>query len=271
MTIGITGASGFVGRHLVQFLKLDGISYIEIPRSNLEAFHSHGIEHIIHLAAQTSVEESWSGIPQILDSNVTLSAKVLDFAKEIGASVTLVSTYGYYPFPKMSPVSPYHLTKGFLEQLAQFYHENFDLRIHLVRLASVYGEDQNGGCLIPSIFRQIHDPDVKILTVNNLTPMRSYVNVKDVVEFLSKSYTEINGFHVSFVGSRHTMSVEKVLLTALDIAASNKPYTGAFDVADSKQIERAIKKNCALPNLIDWSPVFSLQEGLTLYNKSLSL
>lgn len=264
MKIGITGTKGFIGQNLLAGLKKQDFKYVEMNCLDLGMFEKSGITHIVHLAGKTSVADSWKGIPTFLESNVVLASKILDFASKIGASVMLFSTYGYYPDKNIPPISPYHISKSLLEELAYFYNQRLSVPIHILRLASVYGMDQKKDCLIPKILRQILEEEVKEVVVDSLFPRRSYIDVRDIVEFIIFSLSqEKSKFNVSFLGSERLFSVQEVIETALEVSNSQKKYKGLnAQNAQEEEIFSNIQKNMALENPYGWKTKYTLKEGL---------
>jgi len=259
MKIGITGSKGFIGQNLLKYLHNNHIDCVELDSALLDSFSKQEISHIVHLAAKTSVQDSFDNIPLFLESNVTLTAKVLDFAVKIGASVTLFSTYGYYPSNNIA--SPYHLTKEFSEQLAFFYYQKFGLPINILRLASVYGAGQKKGHLIPTILEQVLNPEIKEIVVKSLSSKRVYTDVRDVVRFILTSCQHREGFHINYAGNSEFHSVEELIQKSLLISGSSKPYKEMFS-DEQDLILSTLEKNATIKNSFPWTPLYSLDEGL---------
>lgn len=260
MKLGITGSKGFIGKNLVNHLKNRDIQFVELDTLNFDCYLDTQISHIIHLAGKTSVPNSWEMIPFFLDNNVVLTARVLDFALKIGAPVTLFSSYGY--FDQSSILTPYHLTKAFTEQLANFYHQNFNLPITILRLASVYGVGQKMDHLFPLIVNQVLDPAIKEITVNSLNPKRSYIDVRDIIEFIILSLQKKTwGFHTYYVGDCKLYSVEDIIKKVLFIAGINKPYKQRDDNVDDSIVVN-IQKNYSNISHLAWVPKYQLDDGI---------
>src|SRR5579883_2731580 len=150
----VTGASGFIGRHLVSALKATGLSVLEhsfkdgdIARAQLEF---EGVGHAFHLAGKTFVPESWNRPQTYYEVNVMGAANVLEHCRRQRASITLVSSYVYgqprwLPIGEDHPLSasnPYSHSKIMAEEIGRYYGEHFGVAITIVRPFNVFGPGQ---------------------------------------------------------------------------------------------------------------------------------
>lgn len=171
----ITGARGFVGRHLARHLSQQGDTVAgighgiwpsleasawglrywingEIDAPNLESLRreSGQPELIYHLAGGSSVGASIASPFEDFSRTVSSTARLLEWLRTMSpeAKVVAVSSAAVYgsghsgPIPAGSPAqpySPYGHHKLMMEQLCRSYAEAFDLRCIVVRLFSVYG------------------------------------------------------------------------------------------------------------------------------------
>ena len=174
-TIWITGARGFIGRHLATYLSGQGLvvfgighgawpeneaskygvrSWIngEIEGANLHklAEKSGMPKTIFHLAGGSSVGPSFAYPLEDFNRTVTSTARLLEWVSvnSIQTSVVCVSSaavYGnLYKIPicedsRLEPYSPYGFHKLMMETLCQTYGVNFSVPTSIVRLFSVYG------------------------------------------------------------------------------------------------------------------------------------
>lgn len=165
----VTGAAGFIGRHLVNRLLTLGcpvvaldlpgapfpsawkervqIRYGDVADPRIVRESVSQAQTVFHLAAVVS---DWG--PKALYRRVTVegSRNVYEAAAEVGARVVLVSSIAVFgdrigrqvceedtPFGK--PVGPYSQAKQEQERLAWEYHQRRGLAVTVVRPANVYG------------------------------------------------------------------------------------------------------------------------------------
>lgn len=171
----VTGAAGFLGRHLSRELSAQGWHVVglghgswdsedvrgwklsrwiqaDVTVANLEATCLKP-EVIFHCAGSGSVGASLKDPHGDFERTVDSTAAVLEFARRCGGQcrVILPSSAGVYgrvsalPITEdsvPSPMSPYGFHKMLAEQLCQSYGTHFDLSSARVRLFSVYGRGQ---------------------------------------------------------------------------------------------------------------------------------
>lgn len=239
MTILVTGAGGFLGGYLCKKLQADGHCIIAhhladgdltLP-ATLACYDK--VDYVYHLAARTFVPDSWNETYNYFQTNVMSTANILEFCRRQRCGVALMSTYvygepQYLPVDENHPVSaitPYHQSKLMCESLGAFYWEKFDLPITVFRPFNIYGKGQSDAFLLPTIVKQLLDPDCKEIVVMDLSPRRDYVYVDDVVEILSRAvHPHKAGFRVFNVGSGQSVSVEDAILAAMVATGTQKPY-----------------------------------------------
>jgi len=170
MKIGVTGASGFVGRNLVrQLAEKDDCSVVALARDveslksdfpKLEIVHGDvrdidslrkafaGCDVVIHLAGLFNHPEL--SRQDYVDVNVTGTENVLTVSKEIGVNRVIhcstvgVASGGKPPYSENAPYSPpewdkYETTKADGEKAAIAFGKQHDYPVYIIRPAQVYG------------------------------------------------------------------------------------------------------------------------------------
>lgn len=174
MRILVTGASGFIGRHVVADLTTAGHEVTTlhrgapltgslsggppIPHLQLDVLADEArqaaakMDAVVHLAGRGDVQASYQEPREFGMLNAGGTLNVLEGARESGAHVILASTQRVYlphdsPIPEdapLGPADPYAMTKLVAEQWCRMYAEHLGTPTTVVRLFSVYGPGQVG-------------------------------------------------------------------------------------------------------------------------------
>lgn len=168
----VTGAYGFIGRHVARALAAEGQTVIGLGHGawSREQWRSWGISEwhaadmtlnnlithaglpgaVVHCAGGGSVGFSVTHPHQDFQRTVATTAALLEFVRLYApdAAVVYPSSAAVYgnaqrlPIPEtepLRPVSPYGVHKQMAEQLCTLYTRHFGIKVAIVRLFSVYG------------------------------------------------------------------------------------------------------------------------------------
>lgn len=238
MKILVTGANGFIGRRLCEFLTARGDDVIpfDIEHGDLtkkDALENlGGVDFVYHLAARTFVPESWKNARSFYENNIMGSVTVLDFCSARKVPLVFLSAY-VYGAPKYLPIdeahpldapSPYHMSKLMGESLCEFYAARHGLNIRVLRPFNVYGAGQSDAFIIPKIMRQILSPDIAEIEVFDLSPKRDYIYIDDVVNAMLLSQKPWRGLEIFNVGTGVSLSVKEVIEIMLRVTGAKKNF-----------------------------------------------
>lgn len=163
MAILITGHKGMIGSKL--FKKLDAVGIDIKEGKNLITCDLPEVDIIYHLAAQSSVEASWSDPVHDMDN--------------LRMTVRLVKKYPntkiIYTASAATPqTSPYGFSKNACAEYIKIFHDNYVICV----LPNVYGV--KGGKSVVDIFKDNEEIDI----FGDGLQTRSYIHVDDIVEAL---------------------------------------------------------------------------------------
>jgi GDP-4-dehydro-6-deoxy-D-mannose reductase len=220
----VTGATGFIGSHLVEFLQVKGwevvgtcraseaTSRLRWPRWRFvpcdlrdglqvnRLFQRIEFTHVFHLGAQSLPTLSWKDPLSTFESNIIGSLHLFEAIRRIKRPPIVVSAcsgaeYGVVR-PSAIPVSeehalrplhPYGISKVCLDLLAQTYSRDYHIPTVNIRLFNTTGPGKTNDA--PSDFmRQLvrikRGLQPPVVEVGNLKPRRAFLDVSDTVHGL---------------------------------------------------------------------------------------
>jgi len=268
----VTGASGFLGRHLMAALAAQGIGARGLSSADGDIANCplpmEGVRQVFHLAGKSFVPDSWQNPQAFYQTNVLGTVNVLEHCRRHGAVMVLISSYVYgqpqrLPIAEDHPIAaanPYAHTKILAEQTAQFYQQRLGVPLVIVRPFNIYGPAQQPPFLIPSIVRQVLDPAVETVRLMDLRPKRDYLYVDDAVAFLLALLRPgVRG--VFNLGSGHSSSVAEVAQLIKDAAGVQKPILSAEQQRPGEVMDVYADTARATAEL-GWRPRTSLADGI---------
>ncbi len=210
----VTGASGFIGNYVLQYLKEGNgeihavASTLHFPDKNNEIhWHTCNLhqkqavnelifdlkpEKLIHLAWYTRYGKVYQSTKNIrwLISSLNLAE---EFAKSGGQRLITIGTCAEYFGSRdnyntqksiVQPSTLYGVTKNSLFNVLSQYFKNIDLSYAHARVFFAFGSGENVKRLIPStIIKILNDEEVYL---KNKGKVRDYIYVKDVAKSLVK-------------------------------------------------------------------------------------
>jgi len=275
MTIGITGANGFLGLYLSDFLTNAGhdVLAMDLSATHMQYHVGKGrrihvgnlqsrkecdtlvekTDLIIHLAHSSTPLSTCTNVAQDLIENLTPSLNLIESIKQSGKDVRLLyassggTVYGkqtrHIPFSETDACSPacsYGIQKYTIEKYISCYSHMGDLCSTIFRISNPYG------VLLPSSRKQ-GLIGVVLNRIKNGEPIQIYgdpENVRDYIHLddfcraiLSCIETQCNG--VYNIGSGHGVSVNKVL--------------GIIESCLGAEIKREYVSNEQTKNLCEWA------------------
>ncbi|MCB9227990.1 MAG: NAD(P)-dependent oxidoreductase [Deltaproteobacteria bacterium] len=270
MKIFVTGASGFIGQHLIRLLQEKSVIFIaakhDVDICDLSV--PSDVTHIIHLAAESYVPDSWERPENFLRTNTLGTQHILEEARKASAHVVFMSSYvygppAYLPVDENHPVqafNPYCLSKVLAEQLCHFWAKNFDLNISVIRPFNIYGEHQRSAFLIPTMMDQFFDPECSKIVVQNTVSRRDYLHVSDLCHliFLSLRCTGLQTFNAGSGSSFSVKDLWELMRFATDM---DKPLCSS-DMERKNEVSDVVADIRYPEKVLGWKPEISLEHGI---------
>ncbi len=215
----VTGADGFIGSNIVEYLIEQGAhvrafvfynslnswgwldSFTEEQIKKIEIFPGDirdpwvveqavkGCDVIFHLAALISIPYSYSAPDSFIETNVKGTLNVLQSARIHKISRILITStsevYGtalYIPIDEKHPLqaqSPYSASKIAADHLGESFYRSFGVPVVTVRPFNAFGPRQSTRAVIPTIITQVLSGAEKI-KLGRLDTIRDFNYVKDI-------------------------------------------------------------------------------------------
>jgi len=268
----VTGANGFVGRHLTKALLDKGHEVIAVTSSmgNI-AFETTwnnfpATETVIHLAAKTFVPDSWKQPEAFMETNAFGTLRALEYCRKHQANMVFISSYLYgnptsLPIHETAPIftpNPYALSKKTAEDFCKFYAEAYGVNAVVIRPFNIYGVGQSSSFLLPMLINQVLTKAE--VSVMDLEPKRDYVYIDDLVNAIIQSLS-LNEFEIINIGSGTSFSVGELIAMIQSICKTNHPVYSSDDKRKA-EIMNTLADISKAAKFLNWQPLISMEDGL---------
>jgi NAD dependent epimerase/dehydratase len=264
---------------LLELLKEDVLSEVEVVSGDItDPFFvktaTKDADIIFHLAALIGIPYSYIAPESYVNVNIkgTLNVLQAGLDNEVDKIVhtSTSETYGtaeYTPIDEAHPLkgqSPYSASKIGADKMAESYYRSFDLPVAIIRPFNTFGPRQSARAIIPTIISQALMKDE--VHVGSLSPVRDLTFVKDTVNgFIEIGISEKSIGEVINIGTGSGVTIGELLQRILRIL-------GKEDISvvedtdrirpDKSEVMELICDNSKATQLLEWSPQYTLDEGL---------
>lgn len=236
----------------------------------------NGTDACMHLAALIAIPFSYHSPDTYVDTNIKGTLNVLQASRKrdldrliITSTSEVYGTAQYVPIDEKHPFqgqSPYSATKIGADRLAESFYRSFGVPITIARPFNTYGPRQSARAVIPTVITQLLSGK-KEIKLGSITPTRDFNYVKDTA----------NGF-IALLKSDKTIGEEVNIATQTEISIGDLAQKlidminpEAKIICDNdrlrpskSEVNRLLGCNEKIKRLTDWSPKYSLDDGLKL-------
>ncbi|MFA4823694.1 MAG: NAD(P)-dependent oxidoreductase [Methanoregula sp.] len=287
----ITGASGFIGRHLLHQLRAYGSHIATISRNNndfprdvrqcivdikdthaiRQCIESYQPEYIFHLAAYKDRNETVQAFYSSIDTNLMGTLNIFSAANDensVKSIVTLGTAEEYGntipPFTEKfreCPVTPYSFSKVCVSHMGELFSDLFDLPVTIIRPTLAYGPGQGTDMFLPSLITSLLEDKPFEMTLGEQT--RDFIYVTDLVEalILASRNTQAQGQIIN-IGSSVPIKIadiaekiEKLIGKNGFVNIGKKPYRKNEVMEYYVDVKKA-------EDILGWKAKTSLEDGL---------
>ncbi|MDD5131504.1 MAG: NAD-dependent 4,6-dehydratase LegB [bacterium] len=228
---------------------------------------------IFHLAALIGIPYSYSAPDSYVDINIKGTVNILQAAKELNIKkivhTSTSETYGTAQFVPISekhpinPQSPYAASKAGADYLALSFYKSFGLPVAVARPFNTFGPRQSARAVIPTIISQLLKSNV--VKLGSVDTTRDLTFVKDTVGgFIKIAETREAIGEVINIGSGFEISIADLVRMIAEIIGKKARISTERERKRpvKSEVERLWADTTKAKELLDWTPHYSLKEGL---------
>ena len=292
----ITGAAGFIGSHLTEYLlrkkfkitvfdrynpfgsfgwldTIDTSKKVNFILGDIRDFDSvnnaiKGQDIVIHLAALIGIPYSYVSPSGYIKTNIEGTYNVLESSRKNNLSqVIITSTSETYGTAKSNTISenhqlnaqsPYAASKIAADHLALSYFNSFNLPVKIIRPFNTYGPRQSLRAIIPTIICQALKSSR--IELGNLNTSRDLTFIKDTCEAFYRIMNSNKAIgEVINVGSNNNftiMDLVRKISKILDKKLQVKKVQKRMR-PDKSEVKRLRCNNQKITKITGWKPKFS--------------
>lgn len=292
MKIAVTGANGFVGRNLVDFLVHQGdevtaVTWVNDPIKTTFANQAkcqesdfsrealkknfQGVDAVVHLAGlRQTPQADAAGIYPYLQANVMTTENIIIAAGEMGvAKICQASSIAVY-YPTINtlpytehqapvPLTLYGASKIACENLGYLYARRYVTQITALRFAQIYGPGDREGLMMMKFINQARAKQ-SLIIVGEGKITRDYLYLKDAVEAITKAIMPGAPDGIFNIGGGRGYSVREIAETVNEVFDNqgNIIFNASEQETGASYYMDCTKANHAL----GWQSQWPLHEGL---------
>jgi len=291
--IFVTGASGFIGSHLIPILDLHNqvhqmVSDLTDHRAVEQELLAFDPDIVVHLAARTEVEKSFYEQVSFSDVNYVGSVNLIEAANRCKnlknfVFASTMEVYGWQPVsdeivahgsPANSvafdehtmpnPNAPYAVAKYAVEKYLEYMHRSQEFPFTSLRQTNAYGRRDNDFFVTEQIITQmLANPDQ--VNLGYADPYRNFIFIDDLIAAwvaVIENPSLCNSGLIFTVGPDQPIQISAYA----DYIAAKLGWSGTINwntkPARPGEIYWLNSNNCLITQVLGWEPRMSLSDGI---------
>lgn len=291
----ITGANGFVGRHLSEAILLLGARVSQIIHSVSPLESAVGVQHVLDLTERAKVAEVFSLLEpdyvihlagtknrtndgtefrNTYDTNLLMSLNVIDGCRAVKDFKRLIflgscDEYGrasapYDEVEREQPTSAYGLSKLAVTQILSCLFRSHRFPSVVLRPSVIFGPGQGDEMFLSALIQSLLAGRAFAMTAGE--QWRDFIYIDDVVGAIIQAVSadmRVNGAVVN-IGAGVSYQIKNVALVvanAINPAVNRLIKFGATPYRPNEIMDYSVDVNRA-KELLDWYPSTTLEDGV---------
>lgn len=285
----VTGASGYIGRYLLERLISEdaevyvlGLSHVDkqnvafikcdiCDRKEVEKIVSSVEPHVIFHLAAYGVKYGADDIYKAIEVNIKGTINLINAVKDNKNFELFINTGSEFEYGNktaiikedtmLHPLTEYSSTKAAATLISMEYADKLRISIVTLRLFSIYGEDENKSRFIPYIINSILCK--KEVKLTGCEQIRDYVYIDDIIDAYICTYKYFNKSNEIINISTGDSVTLKTILEIIQniIGEKGNIQIGAVTYREN-EMWKLVGDNSKANELIKWKPKTDLELGL---------
>jgi dTDP-glucose 4,6-dehydratase len=301
----VTGGCGFIGSNFINimakrysnyhFVNIDCLHYCanefnvddSIRKSTRYTFindriqdtdlvqilEKNSVDYVIHFAAQSHVDNSFTDQMSFIDDNIVATYKLLEASRIYGKlkkflHVSTDEVYGDYntldstELTRLQPTNPYSATKASAEMMVMAYASSFKLPIVISRGNNCFGQSQHLEKLLPKFIKLLSE-NKKCTIHGSGTNTRTFIHVDDTVDAFDVILQKGIIGEIYNIGSYDRKSIVDLTKTLIiKIKKTDNPDDWIEFIPDRPHNDKHYNINFDKLMALGWYPKVSFDKGI---------
>ncbi len=255
----LTGARGFVGKNVFNYLKKKKINLIRIQTEKFlkKNINFKNVSHILHIGFDMRKK----------NTNITKQLKILkNICNEASQNNTKIiflssSSYGTRHNRKIIIKSKYHVAKNICEKYIIENGKN-RLKYIILRVFNLYGPGQKKGYVVSDAILRVLKNKNKKIEILNYQNLRDFIFIDDLASAILNCIKYNVNNKILEIGSGKSYSIKFIYNKIAFLLKKKIKFVFLKPFKSNPSMTKAlIDKN---KKLINWKPIFDIEQGLKI-------